>query len=550
MKWKLASIGSILIGIFLLQGCGSVKAPNTNGPEKQMVLSMYSEDLKLEYESFTSPVAKEITKRTGVKLDIQFPNEGIAEKINLMISSGEYPDLIMIKDTSLMVEAGAYIDLAPLIDAYGPNIKKLYSGSMNRLKFSPEDPAIYVLPTKPVNEQRWRPEMGFQLQHDVVKTLGYPKLETVHDFEKAIKTYMAKNPTINGQPTLGITFVNEDWRWKISLGNGAGFATGAPDDGNWYVDPVTHEAIYRFLRPEEKAYYQWLNRMYHEGLIDPDSFVQDYEAYAAKIASGRVIGLIDPFWHYDYAEKILKANNEPHRMYGRYPIQMDATTKAADFRDVGYIGGYGVGISKNCKDPVAAIKFLDFMASEEGQILRNWGIENVHYFYDVNQVRRFYPEELEKQRKDADYYMKTGIETYVYPFPTWGNGNLDSTGNPYSPDNEDIATSTYSYIEKEVLSAYGVSTWAELYPSSEEIEASSWGQAWDIPIPSSSNVRESLENCDQIMKEGLVKLILSPPDQFEDHWTVMMQALEQAGVHEMGKAFTELVKQRIAFWKN
>lgn len=548
---RIKYIGMVLtfILLFSVQGCKNIEKSSTVQSQNVMVLSMYSEDLKLEYESFTSPVAKKITEKTGIKLDIQFPIEGVSEKINLMLSSGEYPDLIMIKDTGLLVEADAYIDLAPLIEAYGPNIKKLYGESFSRLKFSSEDSAIYVLPTKPVNEARWQPEMGFQLQHEVVKTLGYPKLETVLDFEQAIKTYMALNPTINGEKTIGISFVNEDWRWKISLGNGAGFATGAPDDGNWYIDPQTHEASYRFLRPEEKAYYKWFNRIYHEGLVDPDSFVQNYEAYAAKVASGRVVGLIDPHWHYDYAEKILKTNDQAHRMYGRYPIQYDLSTVAADFRNVGYIGGYGVGISKNCKDPVAAIKFLDFMASEEGQILRHWGIENVHYFYDINGERKFYPDEIEKQLKDPDYYMKSGIDIYVYPFPTWGIGNLDHTGNPFNPDSKETVIANYTEIEKEVLSAYGVEMWAELYPSSEMIEPSIWGQAWDIPIPASSNVREALEQCDQIMKDGLVKLIVSSPDLFEQNWEAIMKALETAGVHEMGLAFTELVKQRIIFWK-
>ena len=213
MDKKWFGVSAILIFLLLIQGCTGDQNSNVINPLKPndvLVFSMYSEDLKLEYENFTSPVAKQITEETGVKLDIQFPIEGVAEKINLMLSSGEYPDLIMIKDTSLLVEAGAYIDLRPLIEMYGPNIMKLYGDSYSRLKFSKEDTAIYVLPTKPVNEERWQPEMGFQLQHEVVKTLGYPKLETVMDFEQAIKKYMALNPTINGEKTLGISFVNEE----------------------------------------------------------------------------------------------------------------------------------------------------------------------------------------------------------------------------------------------------------------------------------------------------------------------------------------------------
>ena len=51
------------------------------------------------------------------------------------------------------------------------------------------------------------------------------------------------------------------------------------------------------------------------------------------------------------------------------------------------MGGWGTGISIDCKDPVRAIKFLDFLASDEGQILNNWGIEGKHYYYDDEGVR-------------------------------------------------------------------------------------------------------------------------------------------------------------------
>ena len=69
--------------------------------------------------------------------------------------------------------------------------------------------------------------------------------------------------------------------------------TGGPDDGQWYIDPETYEAIYHIRRPEEKEYFRWLNHMNDIGLLDPESFVQKYDQYKAKIAQGRVLALTD-----------------------------------------------------------------------------------------------------------------------------------------------------------------------------------------------------------------------------------------------------------------
>lgn len=513
------------------------------------VFTMYSEDINPNDDIFSSPVAQEITRRSGIKLDIEYPVSDVSERVGIMIASGDYPDFVMVKETDRFVDAGAYIDLEPLIKDYAPNLQKLYEKDWERLRYSEDNPAVYVLSSTPIGEVKKEPSMGFMLQHAVVKELGYPTLRTVEDFEEAIKAYIQKYPKIKGQETIGVSLCADDWRWHINIGNSAGFATGLPDDGTWYIDPETYEASYRFLRKEEKEYYRWLNHMYDIGLIDPDSFVQKYDAYLAKIASGRVIGLIDAYWEYSGAEQVLRGRGEFERTYGMYPIQLDETTIAADFRDAGYQAGYGIGITKNCEDPIAAIRFLDFLASEEGQILRSWGIEGIHYSIDEKGKRVISDEEMYQRVNDENYTKDTGVGAYIYPFPSYGSGVLDSTGNPYRVETFENMIESYSDIEKEVLEAYGAKTWGELYPSAEEVKKSDWGAAWNIPIPEYTGVSATLDACNAIMKEKIIEAIISDPMSFDVIWESAMKELENIGVYEMNAKFTELVKARVKSWK-
>ena len=46
--------------------------------------------------------------------------------------------------------------------------------------------------------------------------------------------------------------------------------------------------------------------------------------------------------------------------------------------------GYGLAITKDCEDPVRAIKFLDYLCSDEGAVLYKWGVEGENYFVDEN----------------------------------------------------------------------------------------------------------------------------------------------------------------------
>ena len=136
---------------------------------------------------------------------------------------------------------------------------------------------------------------------------------------------------------------------------------------------------------------------------------------------------------------------------------------------------------------------------------------------------------------------------YAYPFPIWGKEKLDESNNYYNPDSQETVMDNYTEIEEEVLAAYGVNTWAELYPSSDELPISLWGEAWDIPIPTDSSIRFQLQACDDIMREGLIRAILSEPDEFDGIWSDIMAQLDN--VHLMGNEFTKLVKARIELWQ-
>ena len=96
-----------------------------------------------------NPVGQAITAATGVALDISYPvastGDG-AQDVAMMIAEGEYPDFIYAKGSATdLYEAGAFIDMRPLIEEYGPNIKKMYGDEFEKLAWSQEDNGIYQL---------------------------------------------------------------------------------------------------------------------------------------------------------------------------------------------------------------------------------------------------------------------------------------------------------------------------------------------------------------------------------------------------------------------
>lgn len=497
-------------------------------------------------DNYESPVSQEIKKITGVTIDKEFAVGDPSEKLSFMAASGEYPDFIYaLEYSNIIVDAGGYLRLNELIDEYGPNIKKIYGDDLGRLRYSGDDDSIYTLGLPTVDEVMFRPESAFQLQHAVLKELGYPKMETLADLEAAVESYMEKYPEINGQKTLGLSLLADDWRIKISTTNPAVLSTGGANDGEWYYEDG--KAILHLRRPEEREYFRWLNGMNAKGLLDPESFIQKYDQYQAKISEGRVLALADSLWEYAEAEQSLVASGMPERTYGMFPLVLEEGTKYAEFRPTGYGGGYGVGISTSCEDPIAAIQFLDWMCTDEAQILARWGLEGLHY-QEVDGVREFLPDVFEAWTNDPNFSKEEGVGIYSWPWPGYGQGATDPEGMYYSPIHKQSIIDGYHPDEKATLDAYGVEMWRDLYPDESNFEKSPFGVLWQINIPSDTDGAVIMARYDEIVARRIPEAILADPADFDAVYDDFLAELESIDVAKLEAEFNKLIDQRIENW--
>ncbi|MFD2214784.1 ABC transporter substrate-binding protein [Metabacillus endolithicus] len=537
--------------VLIISGCSNKSGTETEKNKEGLTeFTLFSADPHTQWDNMESPVSKVVKEKTGVTLNPEFDVNGGTQKIALMIASGEYPDIIAPKgEAGKLVDAGALIDLTDLIEEHAPNLKKVYGDYMNRLKWSSDDESIYILPTAPVDTQYFKPSHGVGLQHAVVKELGYPEINTLKDFENAIKEYKEKVPEVNGQSTIGLSLLADDWRIMISTTNPAFWSTGASDDGEYYVDPETYEAMFHYKRPEEREYFRWLNHMNDEGLLDPESFVQKYDQYLAKLSSGRVLGIIDDDWEFDEAQRALREQGQHDRMFGLYPATLEEDMKHANFQSAGYLAGWGVGITTNCEDPVAAIKFLDFLASEEGQILQNWGIEGEHYTIEDGK-RVISDEEMDKRNNNANYVKETGIGVLKGFAPLYGDGVTDSNGQTYTIASPEQIKDAYTDVEKEVLTNYGVEMWKDLYPQEDEFPIKPWGTSFNIQVPGDSDLALIEQKVLDIVKKRIPEAILAKPSDFDKVYDGFLKEIDDAGAKEAEAMRTELIKERVELWNN
>lgn len=497
--------------------------------------------------NWDNPVAKAITEATGVTLDVSYPvaSQGDAkEDVALMIANDEYPDMIYAKGSATdLYQAGALIDMTDLIEKYGPNIKKMYGAEMEKLKWSQDDPGIYQLSYAGVNQKTLTTGGSCQIQWAALKENDYKYPKTLDEYEKMIKSYLAAHPkTEDGLDMIGITMSASDWHWMITLGNPAGLiADASPDNGQWIIDDE-YNVHYKHVTDEEKEYFKWLCRMYNEGILDPNFATQTDDDYIAKVASGRVVAITDAEWHYSQCEATLVADGKVDQTYVGLPVTLreDQVEKALLYQ--GTTVGWGIGITKSCEDPVRAIKFIDYLCSDEGQILYHWGIEGENYFLDDDGQPYRTDEEVAKAQSDPDYAKNTGIDNYT-GFPIYGTGSYSEDGFPYTPTTKESVIANYNTAEKEGCEAMGFEMLTDMFAQPEEFDLLPYSALWAYQQPQELAEKQTI--LDEIAWPGLVKCVTGTEDEFDANWESMVQELTDNGLADAEEAMTEFLATKL-----
>ena len=122
---------------------------------------------------------------------------------------------------------------------------------------------------------------------------------------------------------------------------------------------------------------KFINQLYTEGLLDREWGINKaHRTMSRKTTSGRVFATAGGI--------VNEANTAFRAQYGEdtdklfYAFKVTAPGVAPEDTTYGprsSLGWDGVGITVANEHPVETIKFLDFLASEEGQYLLMWGPE-------------------------------------------------------------------------------------------------------------------------------------------------------------------------------
>lgn len=227
------------------------------------------------------------------------------EQLNLRIASGEIPDMFLPFGgmEAGLIESGALLDLTDLLPKYAPNLWNLVPQEIWDVMRA-NDPSgngrIYTIP----NIIDYGRNGGF-IRQDWLDTLGLEMPTTQEEYVNVLKAFKTQDPNGNGLQDEIPTGGRAEARWMEHLFGMYGVASW---EGYPQWDIYDGELTYSAVTPNMKAALEWLASLYKDGLLDPETVLNDKAAWDGKINSN----IVGSWTHipqdvYTYAETMEKA---------------------------------------------------------------------------------------------------------------------------------------------------------------------------------------------------------------------------------------------------
>jgi len=413
MKKTWGSLFILTLILALLAGCGgggnaksgsnsggqtgqNGSASDSGSQDEIVELDLFINHSWYPVRSWTGSIAEEITKRTGVKLNVTVAAD--SEQLPLMIASGDLPDLIFTLREPRLENPDMSYPWNELIEKYAPDFE---IDPVRLAVNTAQDGNVYTVLNSFATPEEWASNPyalgndgnpGIAVRQDILDELG-AKIETLDDFVSVLEQVKQKYPDMVPM-TMDIEWIPQYFKMQF----------GIPPHSSWHEQDGQLKHI--ISHPKALEFYKFMNSLYRNGYILAENFTYSNDQIDDEYAvTGRAFA-------HSHTVSVAEADNAKVKNQGnnyQFTMILSALTDEAYNLSTG-TGFSGVYITKNNKNPQKSIELIKFLASKEGLELVMFGIEGQHwewhpdgypvFHYDVN---------------DADYVNSEGLKWwYLY----------------------------------------------------------------------------------------------------------------------------------------
>lgn len=336
---------------------------------------------------------KKIMEKTGVNLTFVHPPEGDdGTFFNTTIASGVLPDLIQDSFNSYpggplaAIDDGVLLDITDLVAQYGSNFKskldamddgeevykKMISDDGKLIRFGSilQDPFL-----------KGRVNLGLYARKDILDKYSLALPETFDEYEAYFDACLKEGIK---EPFGLFDITNGDWQNHNFIAS----AFGVTLDG--FFNDGKGNVVYSRTQPGYKDFLTLLNSWYKKGYITSDFLSNKKDVTDKKFkagTTGMTAGWAATASSY---QEIAKASNPNFELTGVPYPRKNKGDKLTLSRQMESVAPLSYFVSKSCENPVEAVRFLDYLYTDEAITFAQWGLG---------------PDDVDDPETEASYYI-------------------------------------------------------------------------------------------------------------------------------------------------
>lgn len=459
-----------------------------------------------------STAVQKFEEITGVHINyIEVAPPAQSETINLMFTSGDYPDIINYALTGIytvpyMIENEIIVDLQDMMEENAPS----YSALMEA------DPALYLGTVSDGGEigglcgyeYNSYFTTGALVRGDWLSDVGMTTddLVTIDDFYNYLTAIKSQGLCEYPMPIRYEAYISGS-PFLNALGGVSGAASDASAQNFYYLED-NETLVYSFTTDAYKEYLTLMAQWYQEGLITRDLFNSDMLDSSA-IAGGSYGIIWQDCQFMDTWISAGQVNDADFSLVGVAEPKLTSDQSLGN----GMVTNLTVSlvISTGCDDPELALQWLDYHYSEEGSTLSQYGIEGEGLAYDEN--------------------GKPCYSELIYDNPD--GMTFDNALNAYAVNinmyaqNKASLRSSYEEIKQEALDAWN---------GTRQVTKSSFTKLFTLSTEETETVQLYYTDIATYVGETIGKMLVGEID-VEEGWDTFVSTVEGMHIDEVIAAY-------------
>lgn len=328
---------------------------------------------------------------TGVHIEfLEQSAETASDKFNLMLVSGDYPDLVNGMDfnggNDLAVESDFAMNLAEDIADYAPNYQDIIDSDPSIIKTITTDEGN-VVAFYTFNSEKQGTTEGAWIRGDWLEDLNLENPKTYDQWEEVLTAFKTEKGA--EEPLMMPSDMVPSGNFLASgFGIAATFQSMMGAAYPYYVEDG--EVKFGPLEEGYREYVTLINDWMNKGLIST-TFIQDNanpmgDVYSTNVSTGRSgiffngVGMISMF------QANLTDADPNGQLIACYDARQNEDDVLHNANQDSIVGKMGITITTACENYELAMNWCDFWYTQDGVLLANYGILGESFDFDENGI--------------------------------------------------------------------------------------------------------------------------------------------------------------------